>query len=67
MTGERIAAPESVDAWASIADQDAWNAQLEKDPLRFWRSCGERLAWDTPAATTLEGVSVTHAGTSAGV
>ncbi len=55
VTGEVVAAPKSVRTWASIADQDAWNAQLARDPVAFWQRCGERLAWETPPATTLEG------------
>jgi len=54
-TGERIAAPAQVAQWAAIADQDAWNAQLREDPIAFWTSCGERLAWETPPHNTLEG------------
>jgi acetyl-CoA synthetase len=54
-TGERYAAPDGVRAWASIPDQEAWNAELARDPLAFWSSCGERLAWERPPEKTLEG------------
>ncbi len=54
-TGERIEAPAGARAWASIADQDAWNAAAARDPLTFWQACGERLAWDAPPQETLTG------------
>ncbi len=54
-TGERVPAPAGVDAWAPIADQDAWNAGLARDPLAFWADCGRRLVWETPPQATLEG------------
>jgi acetyl-CoA synthetase len=54
-TGERIVAPAGVARWAGIANQDEWNAQLQRDPLGFWRTCGERLVWETPPQSTLEG------------
>jgi len=54
-TGERIPPPPEVLRWASISDQDAWNAEVAREPIAFWRACGERLAWETPPQTTLEG------------
>ena len=54
-TGERIPPPPPVAAWASIPDQDAWNARLARDPLAFWQACGERLTWATAPHATLEG------------
>jgi acetyl-CoA synthetase len=54
-TREQVAAPDEVRGWAGIPDQDAWNARLARDPLAFWKACGERLAWQTPPAQTLEG------------
>src|SRR5271165_5167299 len=54
-THERVPAPEAVRGWAAIPDQDTWNARLARDPLAFWKSCGERLAWHTPPAHTLQG------------
>jgi acetyl-CoA synthetase len=54
-TGERFAAPDGVSSWASIPQQDEWNAELRRDPIRFWRSCGERLAWESPPLQTLVG------------
>jgi acetyl-CoA synthetase len=53
--GERIPAPERAAEWASIADQAAWNASLAADPDAFWRSCGERLAWETAPTRVLDG------------
>ncbi len=54
-TGERVAPPAGVAQWAPIADQDAWNAELQRDPNAFWASCGERIVWETPPRATLEG------------
>jgi acetyl-CoA synthetase len=54
-TGERIAAPEQTASWASIADQQAWNDAAARDPIAFWKACGERLDWDVCPHTTLEG------------
>jgi acetyl-CoA synthetase len=55
VTGERFAPPAEVAAWAPIADQDAWNAEAARDPLAFWRACGERIAWAVAPQTTLAG------------
>ncbi len=54
-TGERVAPPAGVHAWAGIADQDAWNAEAARDPLAFWKICGEKIDWETPPQTTLVG------------
>ena len=54
-TGEQIPPPPEALRWASISDQDAWNAELARDPLAFWRACGERVTWETSPQTTLEG------------
>ena len=54
-TREVFPPPESVRAWAKIPDQDAWLAEISKDPIGFWRSAGERIAWETPPVTTLVG------------
>jgi hypothetical protein len=54
-TGERIAAPAEAAGWAKIADQRTWNDESARDPLAFWTACGERVAWQTPPHTTLEG------------
>lgn len=54
-TGERIAPPPSTRGWAPIADQDAWNAAANADPLAFWAACGERIVWEKPFEQTLEG------------
>jgi acetyl-CoA synthetase len=54
-TGERVPPPSSVTAWATIPDQDAWNAALLRDPVGFWRSCGERIAWEKAPASVVEG------------
>ena len=54
-TGERSAPPAGVAAWATIADQDAWNAAAERDPLAFWKTCGERIDWETLPTETLVG------------
>ena len=54
-THERVPAPDTVRGWAAIPDQDAWNARLARDPLGFWKACGEKLAWQTPPSKTLEG------------
>jgi acetyl-CoA synthetase len=54
-TGERVPPPESVRAWATIPSQDAWNAELARDPLGFWASCGEQLAWAQPPSATFTG------------
>jgi acetyl-CoA synthetase len=55
LTGERIPPPPEALRWASISDQDAWNEELAREPLAFWAACGERLNWETPPQTTLEG------------
>ncbi|HMD02147.1 MAG TPA: AMP-binding protein, partial [Candidatus Baltobacteraceae bacterium] len=54
-TGERVPPPAEVLRWAKIPDQDAWNAELARDPLGFWKSCAEGLAWETAPQQTLEG------------
>jgi acetyl-CoA synthetase len=54
-TEELIPAPAAVREWASIADQDAWNASSAGDPLAFWRECAAGVAWETPPRETLEG------------
>ncbi len=54
-THERVPAPDAVRGWAAIPDQDAWNVRLARDPLAFWKACGEQLAWHTPPSKTLEG------------
>jgi acetyl-CoA synthetase len=54
-TGERIPPPPETLRWAEISDQDAWNAELAREPLAFWKACGERLLWETPPQTTLVG------------
>jgi acetyl-CoA synthetase len=54
-TGERVPPPESVRAWATIPSQDAWNAALARDPLAFWRSCGDELAWTQAPSRTFSG------------
>jgi acetyl-CoA synthetase len=54
-TGEVFPPPDTVRAWAKIPDQDAWLTEIGKDPLGFWRAQGERIAWETPPTTTLEG------------
>ena len=54
-TGERIPPPAEVARWATIPDQDAWNAEAMRDPLAFWRACADRLAWDVAPRTTLAG------------
>jgi len=54
-TGERIAAPARTAEWARIADQQAWNDETARDPLAFWKACGERVTWARPPDTTLEG------------
>jgi len=55
VTGERFDAPPSVRHWATIEDQVAWNECAAKDPLQFWKACGERLAWHAPPGETLQG------------
>ncbi len=55
VTGERFHAPPSVRQWASIEDQDAWNERAAKDPLQFWKTCGERLQWNVSPRETLQG------------
>jgi acetyl-CoA synthetase len=54
-TGERVPPPAGVAAWAPIADQDAWNEELRRDPLAFWAACGRRIAWETAPHATLAG------------
>jgi len=54
-TGERIPAPAQTRQWATIPDQQAWNARLARDPLDFWRACGERLLWSVAPNATFEG------------
>ena len=54
-TGERVPPPPETLRWASISDQDAWNEELAREPLAFWRACGERLAWSTAPEATLAG------------
>jgi acetyl-CoA synthetase len=54
-TRERVPPPESVRAWASIPDQDAWNAEALRDPLAFWREQGTKVEWATAPACVLEG------------
>ncbi len=54
-TGERIAPPASVSAWAPIADQDAWNATANADPLAFWAACARRIVWETPFERVMDG------------
>jgi acetyl-CoA synthetase len=54
-TGERIAPPASVAAWAPIPDQDAWNAKALEDPLAFWAACATRIVWEKLPDRTLDG------------
>ncbi len=54
-TEERVPPPSGVARWASIPDQDAWNAAASRDPIEFWRACGEGIAWAEPPHATLEG------------
>ena len=54
-TGERIAPPAGAAQWTTIPDQDAWNAELLRDPAGFWRTCAQRLAWATPPQRVVEG------------
>ena len=54
-TGESIAPPPGVAAWAPIADHDAWIAEAAADPITFWRACGQRIAWDTKPSQVLDG------------
>jgi len=53
--GERFAPPPGARVWTTIADQDEWNAEAARDPLAFWRSCAERLAWESAPQTVLAG------------
>ncbi|GAC1526146.1 MAG: acetate--CoA ligase [Vulcanimicrobiaceae bacterium] len=54
-TGERIAPPASVAHWAPIADQDAWNASANADPLAFWAACARRIQWAKPFDRVMDG------------
>ncbi len=54
-TGERIAPPTSVAAWAPIADQDAWNAAAFADADAFWAAAGDRIVWERRFDRVLEG------------
>jgi acetyl-CoA synthetase len=47
--------PAGVRAWAGIPDQDAWNAEVARDPIAFWRSCAQRIAWETAPQRVLDG------------
>jgi acetyl-CoA synthetase len=54
-TDERIAPPERVRSWTDLPDQASWNAAARRDPMAFWRACGERVAWAQAPQATFEG------------
>ena len=54
-TGETVAPPAGVRDAATISDHDAWNAAALADPLGFWKTRAERIAWDVAPQTMLEG------------
>jgi acetyl-CoA synthetase len=50
-----VPAPAGVRAWANIPDQDAWNAEVARDPIAFWRACAQGIAWETAPQRVLDG------------
>ena len=54
-SGAAIPPPPQTAAWATIADQDAWNAAALADPMEFWRARGARLEWAREPSVTFTG------------
>ena len=53
--GEEIPPPRSVQRWAPIPSQDAWNAAAREDAQAFWRACAAAIAWEREPAEVVRG------------